>query len=65
MEAAEFLLGILEHGAPADRAAALEGLKRSRGARFIELARSAMHTSATPEVQSALRDVLRSRGIAA
>src|SRR5260370_30031369 len=39
MEAAEFLLGILEHGAPADRGAALEGLKRSRGARFIELAR--------------------------
>ena len=64
MEAAEFLLGILEHGAPADRAAALDGLKRSRAARFIELARSAMHTTA-PEVQTALRDVLRSRGIAA
>lgn len=64
MEAAEFLLGVLEHGAPADRAAALDGLKRSRGARFIELARSAMHTTA-PEVQAALRDVLRSRGIAA
>ncbi len=64
MEAAEFLLGQLEHGAPADRTAALEGLKRSRGARFIELARSAMHTT-TPEVQAVLRDVLRSRGIAA
>ncbi len=64
MEAAEFLLGQLEHGAPVDRTAALEGLKRSRGARFIELARSAMHTT-TPEVQAALRDVLRSRGIAA
>lgn len=64
MEAAEFLLGVLEHGAPADRSAALDGLKRSRGARFVELARSAMHTT-TPEVQSALRDVLRSRGIAA
>lgn len=64
VEAAEFLLGILEHGAPADRAAALEGLKRSRGARFIELARSAMHTTA-PDVQAALRDVLRTRGIAA
>src|SRR6478672_512575 len=62
MEAAEFLLGILEHGAPGDRSAALEGLKRSRGARFIELARSARHTTA-PEVQAALRDVLRSRGI--
>jgi hypothetical protein len=64
MEAAEFLLGILEHGAPADRVAALDGLKRSRGARFIELARSAMHAAA-PDVQTVLRDVLRSRGIAA
>ncbi len=64
MEAAEFLLGVLEHGAPGDRSAALEGLKRSRGARFIELARSAMHQT-TPEVQNVLRDVLRSRGIAA
>ncbi len=64
IEAAEFLLGILEHGAPADRTAALEGLKRSRGARFVELARSSLHTS-TPEVQAALRDVLRTRGVAA
>lgn len=63
MEAAEFLLGVLEHGAPADRAAALEGLRRSRGARFVELARSAIHAT-TPEVQNALRDVLRARGIA-
>jgi hypothetical protein len=64
MEAAEFLLGIHEHGAPADRAACLEALKRVRGARFVELARSALHTT-TPEVQTALREVLRQRGIAA
>jgi len=64
MEAAEFLLGILEHGAPADRTAALDALKRVRGARFVELARSALHTT-TPEVQTALREVLRQRGIAA
>ena len=64
MEAAEFLLGVLEHGAPADRVAALDGLKRSRGARFIELARGAMHAT-TPEVQAALREVLRARGHAA
>ena len=63
-EAAEFLLGILEHGAPQDRAATLEGLKRSRAARFVEVARAAMAT-ATPEVQGALRDILRTRGIAA
>ena len=64
MEAAEFLLGVLEHGAPGDRVAALEGLKRSRGARFIDLARTTMHAAA-PDVQAALKDVLRSRGIAA
>jgi hypothetical protein len=64
MEAAEFLLGVLEHGAPVDRAAALEGLKKSRGARFLELARSSLHSSA-PEVQASLREVLRSRGVAA
>ncbi|MCA9590560.1 MAG: HEAT repeat domain-containing protein [Myxococcales bacterium] len=64
MEAAEFLLGVLEHGAPIDRAAALEGLKKSRGARFLELARSSLHSSA-PEVQASLREVLRSRGVAA
>ncbi len=63
-EAAEFLLGVLEHGAPADRHAALEGLKRARGARFLELARGQIAT-ATPDVQNALREVLRARGVAA
>jgi tetratricopeptide (TPR) repeat protein len=64
MEAAEFLLGILEHGAPVDRQAAVEGLKRARGSRFVELARGAMRAM-TPEVQNAVRDVLRARGVAA
>ena len=64
VEAAEFLLGMIEHGGPQDRVATLDGLKRSRATRFIELARGAMPTSA-PEVQTALRDVLRARGIAA
>jgi hypothetical protein len=63
-EAAEFLLGILEHGAPQDRVATLEGLKRSRAARFVELARTVL-PGATPDVQTALREVLRTRGIAA
>ncbi|WP_394843422.1 HEAT repeat domain-containing protein [Pendulispora brunnea] len=63
-EAAEFLLGILEHGAPIDRHATLEGLKRTRGARFVELARASI-TSSPPDVQHALREILRARGIAA
>jgi HEAT repeat protein len=61
IEAAEFLLGVLEHGAPADRTAALEALKRARGSRFLELAKSSIRTSG-PEVQAALRDVLKARG---
>ncbi len=64
VEAAEFLLGVLEHGAPVDRTAALEGLKRSRGARFVELAKQSFRGSA-PEVQNAIREVFRARGIAA
>ena len=64
VEAAEFLLGMIEHGGPQDRSATLEGLKRSRATRFIELARASIGSS-PPEVQSQLRDVLRARGIAA
>jgi len=64
VEAAEFLLGMIEHGGPQDRSATLEGLKRSRATRFIELARASIAGS-PPEVQSQLRDVLRARGIAA
>ena len=64
LEAAEFLLGVLEHGAPVDRTAALEGLKRSRGARFVELAKQSFRGSA-PDVQEAIREVFRARGIAA
>ncbi|WP_394826185.1 HEAT repeat domain-containing protein [Pendulispora albinea] len=63
-EAAEFLLGVLEHGAPIDRHAALEGLKRTRGSRFVELARASLGAS-PPDVQHALREILRARGIAA
>jgi tetratricopeptide (TPR) repeat protein len=56
--AAEFLLGVLEHGAPADRAAAVSALKASSSKRtFVDLARAAMR-SAAPEVQGVLREVV-------
>jgi hypothetical protein len=56
--AAEFLLGVIEHGAPADRGAAALALKGSTSKRvFVDLAREAM-TSAAPEVQSVLREIL-------
>jgi len=66
-EAADFLLGMLEHGTPTDRQATLDGLKRSRGARFLELAKASLAAGAAPlaaDVQHAIRDVFRARGIA-
>jgi len=59
LEAAEFLLGVLEHGAPQDRESALFALRRARSARFIELARQ--HVSNAPEVQALLRELGASR----
>lgn len=64
LEAAELLLGVLEHGAPADRLAALAALKATRGSKFVELARAAMQ-GAPPPLQSTLREVLSARGLAA
>jgi hypothetical protein len=64
LEAAEFLLGVLEHGAPADRMAALAALKGTRGSKFVELARSSI-SAAAPPLQQSLREVLMARGLAA
>ena len=64
LEAAELLLGVLEHGAPADRLAALAALKATRGSKFVELARASMQGAAAP-LQASLREVLSARGLAA
>jgi tetratricopeptide (TPR) repeat protein len=64
VEAAELLLGVLEHGPPADRTAALAALKGARGAKFVEVARGAL-PSATGPLQASLREVLASRGLVA
>ncbi|HXN32823.1 MAG TPA: HEAT repeat domain-containing protein, partial [Polyangiaceae bacterium] len=45
LEAAELVLGVLEYGAPADRAAALAAVKAARGSTFLELARAALPTA--------------------
>jgi hypothetical protein len=56
--AAEFLLGVIEHGAPVDRGAAVAALRGSTSKRvFVELARGAMR-GAAPEVQGVLRDLV-------
>jgi hypothetical protein len=60
-EPAEFLLGVLEHGAPSDRAAAKEALLRAPGLRFVELAQAAA-PSAGPQLRASLDEILRARG---
>ena len=62
-EAAEFLVGVLDHGAPADRLAALAALKGARGVRFVDLARSALPT-AGPALAATLREALAARMVA-
>jgi hypothetical protein len=63
-ESAEFLLGVLEHAAPADRAAALEALKGAPLGKFVELARRAIAEAPAP-LRATLRELLTSRGLAA
>ena len=62
LEAAEMLLGVLQHDGPEERAAAIDALKRSRVMRFVALARDQMKQLAGP-AKAAVRDVLQARGI--
>ena len=64
LEAADILLGVLEHGAPADRLAALAALKSTRGSRFVELARGMLQSAKQP-LRADLLEVLTARGLAA
>ncbi|MGH7295090.1 MAG: HEAT repeat domain-containing protein, partial [Polyangiaceae bacterium] len=64
VEAAEILLGVLEHGAPAERMAALSALKATRGGKFVELARATMPT-ARNGLKATLQEILVARGLAA
>jgi hypothetical protein len=61
-EAAEMLLGVIQHDGPEERSAAVDALKRARGLRFPELAREQVKLIAGP-AKSALRDILQSRGV--
>lgn len=62
IESAELLLSIVEHGAPADRQAAVDALRHSRGSHFTDLALGAV-TGAPEATRKALVDVLRARGV--
>ena len=64
LEAADILLGVLEHGAPADRLAALAALKATRGLKFAELAKGSLQNAKDP-LRATLVEVLSARGLAA
>lgn len=61
-EAAEMLLGVLQHDSEADRAAATDALRRSRGMKFTDHARASF--SELPDgVKGVVRDILHARGV--
>jgi len=62
VEAAELMLGALEHGGPGERDAAVAALKVSRGTRFIEVARAA-YPQAPEGLRRAISEILRGRGL--
>lgn len=62
IEAAEMLLGVIEHDGKDERAAVVDALKRGRGAKFSELAR-AQFGRIQPGAQGAVREILSARGI--
>ena len=62
LEAAEMLLGVIQHDGAEERGAALDALKKARGLRFVDLARDQIKTLAGP-ARAAVRDVLQARGV--
>lgn len=62
LEAAEMLLGVIQHDGAEEREAALDALKRARGLRFVDLAREQMKQLAGP-ARAAVKDVLQARGV--
>jgi hypothetical protein len=59
-EAAEVVLGAIEHGAPADRRAALGALREGTGSALMDLSRAALLRT-TGELRDALREALAGR----
>jgi hypothetical protein len=62
LEAAEMMLGVIQHDGAEERGAALEALKKARGLRFVDLARDQMKHLSGP-VRTVVRDVLQARGV--
>jgi len=62
IESAELLLGVLEHGSGAERAAKTAALKEVPGTKFRALTRQILAGRPDPGLQGILRDILSSRG---
>lgn len=63
VEAAELVLGALDHGGPEERETVTTALKAGRGNRFVDVARAA-YPDASPRLRASLDEVLRARGLA-
>ncbi|MFO0673388.1 MAG: HEAT repeat domain-containing protein [Polyangiaceae bacterium] len=61
-EAAELLLGLLDHGSPDDRASAARALSGTKASRFIELAK-ASYAASGAALQGELKRVFSARNI--
>lgn len=61
-EAAEMLLGVLQHDSESDRAAAVDALRRSRGMKFTDHARGSFAELPEP-VKAMVREILHARGV--
>lgn len=63
IEAAELLLGVLEHGSRAERAVAAAALKETSGAKFRQLTRQVLASGPGKDgLHGLLREILASRG---
>ncbi len=62
MEAAEFLVGLVEHGTAEERAVLSEALRRARGTKFVEVARHTIETL-DPAPRAAVLEILAARGV--
>ncbi len=61
LEAAEMLLGVIEHDGRDERQAAVEALKRARGMKFVDVAKAA-RPSLSGAAQKVVQEILVARG---
>lgn len=61
LEAAEMLLGVIEHDGRDERQAAVEALKRARGMKFVDVAKASL-PSLSGAAQKVVKEILGARG---